>query len=586
MVEEAAGDISDDVPVRTADGAHPTLRDNEIADRLFAGSGELRARCRAFDWGTTALGPVSSWSQSLRTTASTVLASRSPMFLWWGPELVQIYNDAYRPSFGENGRHPRALGMRGRECWTDIWEAISPQIEQVMTTGEATWHVDQHLPIERNGRVEDVWWTYSYSPVHDDDGSIAGTLVVCQETTQRVIGEHERGKLLNALEIERSRLAEVFRQAPSFLAVLRGPEHVFERVNDAYYGLVGHRDIVGRSVWEALPEVRDQGFIDILDGVLETGDAFVGREVPIMLARTAGAAAEERFVNFVYQPLAEADGVRSRIVAHGTDVTEQVRARHEVERLLRAEREARAEAESANRAKSEFLAVMSHELRTPLNAIAGYVQLLDMGIHGPVTDAQHEALDRVTRSQQHLLGLINDVLNLARIEAGRVDYSIEDVALADVVNVTGLMIEPQLMAKRLTYRTTVENGVAARADRDKVQQILLNLLTNAVKFTPAGGSITVDVATRQDVPNTVFLRVTDTGIGIARDKQSSVFEPFVQADPSRTRRTEGTGLGLAISRDLAHGMGADLSVRSVEGKGSTFILSLPVPIQRGLTEDG
>ena len=586
MVEEAAGDISDDVPVRTADGAHPTLRDNEIADRLFAGSGELRARCRAFDWGTTALGPVSSWSQSLRTTASTVLASRSPMFLWWGPELVQIYNDAYRPSFGENGRHPRALGMRGRECWTDIWEAISPQIEQVMTTGEATWHVDQHLPIERNGRVEDVWWTYSYSPVHDDDGSIAGTLVVCQETTQRVIGEHERGKLLNALEIERSRLAEVFRQAPSFLAVLRGPEHVFERVNDAYYGLVGHRDIVGRSVWEALPEVRDQGFIDILDGVLKTGDAFVGREVPIMLARTAGAAAEERFVNFVYQPLAEADGVRSRIVAHGTDVTEQVRARHEVERLLRAEREARAEAESANRAKSEFLAVMSHELRTPLNAIAGYVQLLDMGIHGPVTDAQHEALDRVARSQQHLLGLINDVLNLARIEAGRVDYSIEDVALADVVNVTGLMIEPQLMAKRLTYRTTVENGVAARADRDKVQQILLNLLTNAVKFTPAGGSITVDVATRQDVPNTVFLRVTDTGIGIARDKQSSVFEPFVQADPSRTRRTEGTGLGLAISRDLAHGMGADLSVRSVEGKGSTFILSLPVPIQRGLTEDG
>jgi len=562
------------------------MRDNEIADHLFAGSGELRARCRAFDWGTTALGPVSSWSQSLRTTASTVLASRSPMFLWWGPELVQIYNDAYRPSFGENGRHPRALGMRGRECWTDIWEAISPQIEQVMTTGEATWHVDQHLPIERNGRVEDVWWTYSYSPVHDDDGSIAGTLVVCQETTQRVIGEHERGKLLNALEIERSRLAEVFRQAPSFLAVLRGPEHVFERVNDAYYGLVGHRDIVGRSVWEALPEVRDQGFIDILDGVLETGDAFVGREVPIMLARTAGAAAEERFVNFVYQPLAEADGVRSRIVAHGTDVTEQVRARHEVERLLRAEREARAEAESANRAKSEFLAVMSHELRTPLNAIAGYVQLLDMGIHGPVTDAQHEALDRVARSQQHLLGLINDVLNLARIEAGRVDYSIEDVALADVVNVTGLMIEPQLMAKRLTYRTTVENGVAARADRDKVQQILLNLLTNAVKFTPAGGSITVDVATRQDVPNTVFLRVTDTGIGIARDKQSSVFEPFVQADPSRTRRTEGTGLGLAISRDLAHGMGADLSVRSVEGKGSTFILSLPVPIQRGLTEDG
>jgi len=161
------------------------------SDPLFDGPGEMRALCRAFDWSSTPLGPSTSWPQSLRTTTGMLLASRNPMFLWWGPELIQIYNDAYRPSFGAEGRHPRALGMPGRECWTDIWEVIGPQIEQVMTTGEATWHEDQYLPIERNGRLEDVWWTYSYSPVRDEEGRIAATLVVCQETTKRVVSQRE-----------------------------------------------------------------------------------------------------------------------------------------------------------------------------------------------------------------------------------------------------------------------------------------------------------------------------------------------------------------------------------------------------------
>ena len=188
------------------------------SDFLFAGPGEMRARCRALDWAATPLGPVEGWSQSLRTTVGIVLGSHHPMFLWWGPELVQIYNDAYRPSFGYadapgRARHPRALGARGREFWTDIWEAIGPQIEQVMTTGEATWHVDQYLPIERDGRLDDVWWTYSYSPVRDDDGSIGGTLVVCQETTDRVLGQRERERLLE----ETARAEQALRESTAVL---------------------------------------------------------------------------------------------------------------------------------------------------------------------------------------------------------------------------------------------------------------------------------------------------------------------------------------------------------------------------------
>src|SRR5688500_2618815 len=166
--------------IRVSARAETDLTTATADDGLFAGPGEMRVLCRSLDWAQTPLGPVEDWPRALRTTVDILLACRNPMFLWWGPELVQLYNDAYRPSLGD--RHPRALGAKGREFWTDIWDTIGPQIEQVMTSGEPTWHDDQYLPIERNGRLEDVWWTYSYSPVHDDDGSIGGTLVVCQET--------------------------------------------------------------------------------------------------------------------------------------------------------------------------------------------------------------------------------------------------------------------------------------------------------------------------------------------------------------------------------------------------------------------
>ncbi|HEV7586551.1 MAG TPA: HAMP domain-containing sensor histidine kinase [Longimicrobium sp.] len=224
--------------------------------------------------------------------------------------------------------------------------------------------------------------------------------------------------------------------------------------------------------------------------------------------------------------------------------------------------------------KSAFLAVMSHELRTPLNAIGGYVQLMEMGIHGPVTDAQREALGRVERSQKHLLRLINYVLNLARIESGRVEYVLEDVDLAGLMGDVTPMVEPQMTAKALTLDVAVAAGTVARADREKVQQIVINLLSNAIKFTPAGGRVRVQ-ARRADGPREVLLSVADTGIGIAPEKQASVFDPFVQVDMSRTRRSEGSGLGLAISRDLARGMGGDLRLESILGEGSTFTLTLP-----------
>ena len=254
--------------------------------------------------------------------------------------------------------------------------------------------------------------------------------------------------------------------------------------------------------------------------------------------------------------------------------SEELRASNEelVERSVELEK-ARAAADEANRAKSQFLTMMSHELRTPLNAIGGYVQLIELGIHGPVTDAQRDALSRVTRSQRHLLRLINDVLNTAKIEAGRVQYTLEAFSVADVVASVLPMVEPQMATAGLTLESVVPGDIAARADREKVQQVLINLLTNATKFTPRAGRVMVSA--NYGDGDRVLITVADTGIGIPKGKLSSIFEPFVQVEVERSQRREGTGLGLAISRDLARAMGGDITVESAPGAGSKFIFTLP-----------
>ena len=231
------------------------------------------------------------------------------------------------------------------------------------------------------------------------------------------------------------------------------------------------------------------------------------------------------------------------------------------------------EAENASRAKSEFLAVMSHELRTPLNAIGGYVDLIDMGLRGPVSDEQRDYLLRIKRSQQRLLGMINDVLNFARLEAGQVHYDLVPVPLQEALREVDVIVEPEVQARGLRFEhRPCDPALCVRADREKLQQIVLNLLVNATKFTPAGGEIVLDCEERGEA---VAVRVRDTGRGVPPDKLQVIFEPFVQVERGTTRGTDGTGLGLAISRDLARAMSGDLAVESVVGEGSTFTLTLP-----------
>jgi PAS domain S-box-containing protein len=472
------------------------------ADIFLRGAGEMAELTRALDWAGTPVGPVETWTASLRATVSTLLASRHAMFLWWGPDLIQFYNDGYRPSLGPD-RHPSALSARGRECWAEIWPIIGPEVEAIMAGGDATWHEDHLVPITRGDRVHDVYWSYSYSPVRDDDGSVGGVLVTVQETTRRVVSErrvrllqelaagmlharsardvcaaavasfrsapddvafalvyladaeagvlrlagsaglepgaaaapleipmdsngvwpvaralarsgaadaaersvavgkivsdrwpepvrdaltlpltmghsarqahgvvilginprlplddesvrfasrvaHEIATALDALQrlareraaartaadAERELLTGVFELAPSFMAVLRGPEHVFELANPAYDQLVGHREVVGRTVRDALPELEGQGFFELLDQVYATGEPFVGSELLVHLQPTPGGALEPRYLNFVYQAMRGMTAAVTGILVTGVDVTALVEARQIVERAL------------------------------------------------------------------------------------------------------------------------------------------------------------------------------------------------------------------------------------------------------------
>jgi PAS domain S-box-containing protein len=254
-------------------------------------------------------------------------------------------------------------------------------------------------------------------------------------------------------------------------------------------------------------------------------------------------------------------------------VTRDLTERRAAQDSAIAEARRAAAAEAASRAKSEFLAAMSHELRTPLNAIGGYTELIEMGLVGTVTEQQQQYLERIRRSQQHLLSIITDLLNFSRIEAGQIAYDIGPVPIGSVIETVLPLVGPQAAAKGLTFeRRPCTPETVASADRAKVEQVLLNLLSNAVKFTPSGGRITIACALTADRATLV---VSDTGIGIPAEKLEAIFDPFVQLGRSLTATQEGTGLGLAISRDLARAMGGDLSAASSDGEGSSFTLVLP-----------
>lgn len=291
---------------------------------FLTGGGEMGELIRSKDWSKTSLGTPDAWPQSLRTTLSIILNSKFPMFLWWGEELTCFYNDAYRPSLGKEGKHPIILGQKAEEAWSEIWPTIHPLIKQVLAGEGSTWSENQLIPIYRNGKLEDVYWTFSYSPVFDESEKIAGVLVICNETTENVTS-------VKKLEESNNRFLSNIIQVPTAMCVLRGKKHVVEIANDLMLEIWGKskEEVINKPIFEGLPEAKGQGLEVLLDKVYITGEKFIANERPIQLPRNGKS--ETTYINFVYEALKETDGTISGIVAIAVEVTAQVISRSKIE---------------------------------------------------------------------------------------------------------------------------------------------------------------------------------------------------------------------------------------------------------------
>jgi PAS domain S-box-containing protein len=287
------------------------------APAFLQGGGAMGERIRAFDWASHPLGPPEQWPPALRMATSLCLNSSFPTAIYWGPDFHVLYNDAWSEIPAD--KHPRMLGLPAREGWDDIWNIVGPQFRQVYASGQGMALYEEMLPMVRGGQARETWWNYSLTPIRQADHTVGGIFNQGNEITALVRARRKRQE-----EIDRWR--ELFRQAPSPVALLRGPQHVFEFANEAYLQLVGSREIAGKPVAEALPEVKAQGFVDVLDKVFRSGEPYLGANITVRLQRRADQAAEERILDFIYQPVRDAGGTIDGIFVLVTDVTERARA--------------------------------------------------------------------------------------------------------------------------------------------------------------------------------------------------------------------------------------------------------------------
>lgn len=433
--------------------------------------------------------------------------------------------------------------------------------------GNKTLYATEFRVLTQTGEYR--WFAVSAVPLFDSAGAVREWVGSNIDITARKSAEEERAESRRQLETERARLAYIFEQAPAFVTVLRGADHVYELTNPAYLQLIGHRNIIGKTVRDALPELAGQGYFELLDNVYQSGQAFIGNEMAVEFQYAPDSPPERRFVNFVFQPIFGDDRRSSGIFVHGVDITEQVQARHE--------------AENANRMKDEFLATLSHELRTPLNAILGWSNMLQTR-----TFSQEEAkkalatIERNARSQNQL---IDDILDVSRIITGKLRLDVRAVDLSSVIAAAIDAARPAAEAKNIRLQVLLDPQAGLiSGDPDRLQQVIWNLLSNAVKFTPKGGRVQVRL---ERVNSHVEIVVSDTGTGIEAEFLPFVFDRFRQSDGSMTRRHGGLGLGLAIVRQIIELHGGTVAVESDGAQqGATFTVNLPLlPVRREPTNE-
>tara|TARA_R100000306_G_scaffold62604_1_gene75747 strand:- start:108993 stop:111311 length:2319 start_codon:yes stop_codon:yes gene_type:complete len=620
----------------------------------FIGQGsELRDLVRELPWHETSLGAIDEWPASLKTTVSIVMNSQQPMFLFWGPELIQIYNDAYRPSFGE-GKHPAALGQPAKLFWQEVWDVIEPMFDAVRAGDSTVLHENQLIPVWRNGRVEDCYWTYTYNAVYDETGTVAGVLAIVTETTGSVVSERRQsilswlsvklrrctsreavfqllqrtaalhpvdlpgilvtdhaetaapsltltanelgldvkleltfilnptvpfegyraflsditsrvGTVLLEAEAEQARALAVadrdqlLMNAPVGTAVLIGEDLVYELANPLYLEMIDRDDIVGKSFDEVFPELIDQPIRATFQDAFRSGNSYSDNELNVQIYR--GGELRNCYYEFNLTPLRHHGGGIYGLMVVVIEITEQVLARKETELLNE-------ELQVASRSKDEFLAMLGHELRNPLSPIVNGIQLIEQ---------KHDELpaeyQMIKRQVNHLVRLVDDLLDISRITRGLVELRFEQVRLPEVVERAVEMSKD--LFERKGHRLSLDvPEISLVCDPARIAQVLSNLLTNAARYTQAAGNVRLSAQVKAEE---VHIAVEDSGIGISPKLLPLIFDLFVQGKRSTDRAEGGLGLGLALVKNLVSLHGGRVSGESEgEGKGSIFRVVLPL----------
>jgi signal transduction histidine kinase len=548
---------------------------------MFTGPSDMHARVRAHDWASTPVGPVETWPQSLKALVRTLLSSRYPMVLTWGPSFTQFYNDAYSKLIGD--KHPAALGIDIRITLAEAWDTLGPMIHQVMTTGVANWTPALLLLLERSGYREESYFSVSHAPAEDDAGQIVGMLAVCSEVTEQVLSER-RLRLLRALVSQGGEMGGVERTCQELLAAiseypldvpfarlyLRGADGTLTRHGGV--GLATETED-GEDVW-GLERAAGGGTVlleDVERRVSLTGGPWkdpVRSALVMPIPSSVQSAPLGVLVAGLSPNRALDEGYRSfyELLVGQVSVALRNAQAYEEER-----RRAEALAE-LDRAKTAFFSNISHELRTPLALMLGPLEDLLAGSAGELPEAARSELERVHRNAGRLLRLVNTLLDVSRLEAGRTDASYAPVDFST--------LSADLAS---TFRSTVERaGLTLTVDcpplsqpvyldRDAWEKVVLNLVSNAFKFTFTGG---ISVRTRERNGHAV-LEVRDTGTGIAASELPRIFERFHRVKDARSRTHEGTGIGLSLVRELVKLHGGTVRVDSTEGEGTTFTVELP-----------
>jgi signal transduction histidine kinase len=565
----------------------------QLAEQIFVGHSEMAMLMRSHDWSQTLLGDLSGWASSLKTAVSICLNSRFPMVIWWGQELVMLYNDAWRPILG--AKHPKALGRPGQEMWSEIWDIIGAQLKGALETAEATWSDDMLLLVDRYGYTEEAYFTYSCSPIFLETGAVGGAFTAVTETTRRVIGERRLSTLreLAANTMEAKSVEEACRMAsvtlannpydiPFALLYLTEPERKQAR-------LVGTVRIDAGT--PASPE--QVHLTQSSDGwklaqVERTGDPARIDTLTTRFGSLSGGAWDEPSRCAIVLPIAQSGQKQqlAGLLVLGTSprcefddeyqgffdlIAGQIATTLTNARAYEAERKRTEALVELDRAKTTFFSNVSHEFRTPLTLMIGPLEDTLSNPVGP-HPSDRQQLETVHRNSLRLLKLVNTLLDFSRIEAGRIQavYEPTDLArlTADLAGVFRAAIERAGLRLMVDCHPLSE---PAYVDREMWEKIVLNLLSNAFKFT-FEGEIAVALRNHQ---NCIELEIQDTGTGIPADELPHIFERFHRVQGARGRTYEGSGIGLSLVQELVGLHGGTIQVSSVVDKGTSFTISIP-----------